>query len=208
MKIVPVVEGDGDLLSVQRLLARLIIDLQIYDVSIHGSIHLARTEMVKKDPFLNRMNAARKLGGDAVLFVFDADKSCARDVIPDMHQWAKENMSDLPCGNVMARREYEVWFLASMETMRGANLGKNKSIPESFSYPYPVEQVSSPKSRFQEYGYKETLHQHILTSKIDFALAYRRSSSFRKLVQEVCRILVELGKSPVVPPHWATEEVM
>jgi hypothetical protein len=206
MKIVPIVEGEGELLAVPALLSRLIYELFIFDVFVDSAKFCTKSQMIKREFVGKFVTHTKNINGDAVIFIFDADKLCARNIVPHMLEWAKEFRSDLPCGVVMARREYEVWFMASMESMRGIELGGDKKIPDDFSYAFSVEEISSPKSRFEVFGYKEATHQQALTSKIDFQLAYLRSSSFRKLVREVVRVLTDLGKTPVVPESWIAEE--
>jgi hypothetical protein len=52
--------------------------------------------------------------------------------------------------------------------------------------------------------YSPTVHQAAFTAKFDLAHAYRRCSSFRKLVKELCRVLEAAGYSPTVPLDWQT----
>ena len=59
----------------------------------------------------------------------------------------------------------------------------------------------------QNTRYSETADQPALSALFDLGMAYRRASSFRKLVKELCRILEELGHEPVIPPDWSIEQV-
>ena len=106
----------------------------------------------------------------------------------------------------MARREYEAWFLAAIESLRG----QRRIHPEA-AYSQDPEHVGGAKravSLFMPSGtpYSETADQPALSALFDLGMAYRRASSFRKLVKELCRLLAELGQEPVIPSDWSTEE--
>lgn len=111
----------------------------------------------------------------------------------------------MPCGVVMARREYEAWFLAAIESLRG-----QRRIYQNAAYPDDPEQVRAAKAAIshfmpQHLPYSETADQPALSALFELKAAYRRASSFRKLVKELCRILEELGEKPVVPRNWSEE---
>ncbi|MDQ2798116.1 MAG: DUF4276 family protein, partial [Armatimonadota bacterium] len=143
----------------------------------------------------------------AVLVLFDADDDCASTYVPHMLAWAREAVPRMPCGVVMARREYEAWFLAAVESLRG-----QRRIRLDAVYPDDPEKVRAAKgviSRFMPLNtpYAETADQPALSAQFDLKMAYHGASSFRKLVKEVCRILEELGQTPVIPPDWVMEQV-
>lgn len=106
---------------------------------------------------------------------------------------ADEMAPDLPCAVVMARREYEAWFLTAIESLQvGA------------SYPENPELKRDAKGALRGFlpTYKPTTQQTALSARFDMGMAYRRASSFRKLVRELCRILNAVGSSAVVPAEW------
>jgi len=106
----------------------------------------------------------------------------------------------------MARREFESWFLAAIESLRG-----ERNISEDAVYVGDPEQERSAKAEvgkfMQNFNYSPTADQPALSARFDMGMAYRRTSSFRKLVKELCRILVELGLTPTVPPEWSLETI-
>lgn len=200
--IQPVVEGQGEEAAFPILLRRLMLVLGGY-VDIGPPVRSKRTQMVREEDFKRAVRlASYKPGASAVFVLFDADDDCARTHVPDMTRWASEAVPQMPSAVVMARREYEAWFLAALESLRG-----RRGIREDAAYEADPEQVRGAKgvvSRTmpQETPYSETADQPALSAHFDLKAAYARAASFRKLVKELCRVLEELGQSPAIPPDW------
>ena len=132
--IQPIVEGHGEVQAVPVLLRRLIPELGCY-VEVGTPIRQKRTEIVREQDFKRAIQLARlRSETRAVLVLFDADDDCARDIVPPMRQWAQEVAPDLPCAVVLARREYEAWFLAALESLRG-----QRNIRADAAYPQEPE---------------------------------------------------------------------
>lgn len=206
--IQPIVEGQGEEKAFPILLRRLLPELGCY-VDIGSSpFRSKRTLMVREDDFKRAIQiAVLKPGACAVLVLFDADDDCASTHVPNMLAWAREVAPEVPCGVVMARREYEAWFLAAIESLRG-----QRRIHQDAAYLDDPEQVRAAKaalSRFmpQNTPYSETADQPALSAVFDLAAAYRRASSFRKLVKELCRVLEALGHEPVIPSNWSRKQI-
>ena len=51
--------------------------------------------------------------------LLDSDSDCPAELGPTIHGWAVEAEGGVPCGVVLAHREYEAWFLAAIESLRG-----------------------------------------------------------------------------------------
>ena len=96
-----------------------------------------------------------------------------------------------PVAIVFAHREYEAWFLASMETIaRGSgnsfgpdlvyegDVETRRGVKEWLTHQMPPRQI-----------YKPTLHQAGFTALIDIELAQQRSRSFRRLCHAVEEIV-------------------
>ena len=202
-----IAEGQGEAQAFPVLLRRLIPELGCY-MEVGGSPYRSkRTLMVRESDFKRAVQtAALKPNACALLVLFDADDDCADTHVPGMLAWAREVVPAMPCGVVMARREYEAWFLAAIESLRG-----QRGIRPDAAYPQDPEQVRAAKgvvSRFMppDAPYSETADQPAFSAQFDLGTAYRRASSFRKLVKELCRLLDELGQEPVIPSDWSTEE--
>lgn len=206
--IQPIVEGQGEEKAFPILLRRLIPELGCY-MDVGGSpFRSKRTEMVRESDFKRAVQiAAFKPNACAVLVLFDADYDCASTHVPPMLAWAREVAPEMPCGIVMARQEYEAWFLAAIESLRGI-----RGISLDAVYPQNPEQKRGAKEVVRMFTpknapYSPTADQPALSAQFDLKTAYHRASSFRKLVKEVCRLLQELGQTPVIPSDWSMEQL-
>ena len=202
-----IVEGQGEAQAFPVLLRRLIPEFGCY-VDVGGSpFRSKRTLIIREADFKRAVQiAALKPNACALLVLFDADDDCASTHVPGMLAWAREVVPAMPCGVVMARREYEAWFLAAIESLRG-----QRGIHPEAAYPQDPEQVGGAKRAVSLFmppatPYSETADQPAFSAQFDLEMAYRWASSFRKLVRELCRLLEELGHKPVIPPDWSGEQ--
>lgn len=203
--IQPIVEGHGEEQAVPVLLRRLLTELGVYDVAVKRSLRCPKNQMTADEAAFKRMLTLARFDLDvsAVLFLFDADNDCARTFVPAMRRWADETAPGFPCAVVMARREYEAWFLAAITSLRG-----QRDIHVDATYPGDPEAVSDAKAALRAFmppnrKYSETTDQAALSQLFDFGQACQGAASFRRLVQEVRRLLMATGHLPVVPPDWA-----
>jgi hypothetical protein len=203
--IQPIVEGAGEVTAFPLLLRRLLLELGCYE-AVGTPFLEKRTRITQQENFTRAVQVVNgKPDTRAILVLFDADDDCARNLVPQMLKWSQEAVPNLPCAVVMARREYEAWFLAAIESLRG-----ERRIQETAVYPRDPEAVRGAKgviSRFMPANkpYSETADQAALSAVFDLGQAYSNSSSFRKLVKEICRLLEELGHIPTLPEHWTVQ---
>ncbi len=200
--IQPIVEGDGEVAAFPVLLRRLLAELGVY-LEIGPAIKQNRSDLVRELAFKNALKLASfRPHVEAVIVLFDSDEDCARALIPQMAQWAAEDMAHLPCAIVLARREYESWFLAAIESLRGI-----RGIREDAAYADDPEVKGDAKGAIRRMTpknapYSPTADQPALSAVFDLAQAYRNARSFRKLVKELCRVLAESGYQARIPPQW------
>jgi hypothetical protein len=178
--IQPIVEGQGEVEAAPVLLRRLRDEAQAWDLEVARPHRKHRTQLVRKDSLQTAVRVAA-LGSDcqAILILFDADDDCPKDRAPLLEQWASEAAGGRPCAVVMANREYEAWFLASIETLRGTAGIR----ADATSHPDPelprdakgeLERRMAPRA-----NYSPTVDQARLTARLDLGDAYRRCRSFR-----------------------------
>lgn len=110
----------------------------------------------------------------AVLVLRDLDDGCAAQTGPQIAGRIRA-LGPLPFSVVVvcAVREYEAWFLASLE-----------SIHPGRTYPGDTEAIRAAKGWLtREFGYREVQDQSAYTSRIDIQLilGQGRSRSFRRL---------------------------
>lgn len=196
VEIVCIVGGHGEVEALPVLLRRLAwlanppLDVQIprpIRVS-EGKVLHARDEAVRKREIERTLHLAKgKLAGrGGILALFDLEDECpAERGRRDLPLWA-EVAGDSPFGLVFAHREFETWFLASAESLRGA-----RGLPADISPPERPEAVRGAKewlSRQLGRRYSETIDQPALAERFDLDAA-ARVDSFDKLRRDFERIL-------------------
>jgi hypothetical protein len=205
MMIQPIVEGQGEVDAVPLLLRRLVNEAQTSGVEVGRPHRRRRTQLVKKDSLQSAVAfAALRDDCAAILVLFDADDDCPRELAPTLEQWAEEAARGKPCAVVMANREYEAWFLASIEALRGTAA----ILPDAISHPDP-EAPRDAKGELERRmphaaSYSPTVDQVRLTAHLDLEIAYRRCRSFRKLVSAFGELVAAAGVAPAVwpPATW------
>jgi hypothetical protein len=183
MKIQPIVEGHGECEAVPVLLRRLIVEAAVYELGIGRPIRQSRSHLLNEDRLRKAVRLALKQPDcRAILVLFDADRDCPKELAPKIEGWAREEAGQVPCAVVMASREYEAWFLASIESLRG----KHGIRKDAESHPSPEKPRGAKglleKRMVANQSYVEKIDQPALTRAFDLAAAYAKCRSFRKLV--------------------------
>ncbi len=133
--------------------------------------------------------AARKAGPDGgILILMDANGDCPAEVAGRVLERALETRRDRSIRVVLAKMEYEAWFLAAAASLAGKQ-GMDMSVtgpPDPESIRDAKGWLTSKMPRGQ--SYRETLHQAALTTAFDLDAA-RASPSFDKLWRDVCSLL-------------------
>ena len=205
MKIQPVVEGHGEVEAFPVLLRRLQNDAQARDVAIGQPIRQPRGKLVKQDELARAVELARRQPGcEAILILVDGDDDCPAELGPRMKRWAESAARGRPCEVVIAHREYEAWFLAAVESLRG-QCGIRQDAPD---HPAP-EEPRDAKGQIRKRmtvgrSYLATADQAPLSEFFAFADAYQKSRSFRKLAAAFGALLRGMGKEPGTwpPSSW------
>jgi hypothetical protein len=122
MKIKPIVESAGDVTAVPELLRRLQFDYGIggHEVQIARPIKWKRS-CFNSEPHVKRAVQLAKAESDCIgiLIIFDSDDDCPKNHAGRVLEWSRLEAGNTPCEVVMAHREYEAWFLATVESLRG-----------------------------------------------------------------------------------------
>lgn len=183
MIIQPIVEGHGDVQAVPLLLRRLRDEAAAWGLEVGRPHRRTRGEIGRRDTLQRAVQvAALEANCAGILILCDADDDCPKEAAPRLQAWAEEVSGGVPCRVVLANREYEAWFLASIEELRGIR----SVAPDATSHPEP-EQPRDAKGELErrmEAGatYSETVDQANLTAHFDLRKAYQRCRSFRRLV--------------------------
>ena len=191
-KIVTIVEGPGEVEAMPILIRR------IAEVAAPEAVpHVPRPIRVKRDRFLKENEleryvdlAGRQAGTDGgVLIVLDADDDCPPELASTILGRATRARSDRVIKVVLARREYEAWFLAAADSIAGL-----RGLPSDLTPPANAESIRNAKGWLTSSmppgrAYKETRDQPALTSLFELATARRGAPSFDKMWRTVTQLL-------------------
>lgn len=208
MKLYPIVEGHGEVEAVPVLLRRLIHEAQCFDIEVGPPIRRTQPQLRSAHGVQAAVELAF-LNADcgAVLVLFDEEDDCPVTRAAEVRAWAHAAAHGKPCDVVVAHREYETWFLAALESLRGrrgiSTQAEAPDVPESKRDAKGALEAWMPANR----AYAETSDQAALSAVFDLGSAHRRSRSFRKLVSTVGKLLENLGcrHEPWPPQSWDTQ---
>ena len=207
MKIQPVVEGHGEVRAVPVLLRRLIEEAQAWEVRISRPIRRNRSQLVQRAELEKTVRlASLQQDCSGILILFDGDDDCPADLGPRVQQWATMVSGGVPCEVVMPHREYEAWFLAAIESLRGRRSIK----PDADPHPAPETPRGAKEQlearMFAGGGYIETTDQPAFSAQFSLPAAYSRCRSFQKLTKSFGVLLREAGRDIGIWPPVAWTE--
>ena len=168
-KIVPIVEG-GEVVALPKLLYKLLREKHRYDIQIALPKNAKGCENLKKPGGLEKFLRVAALEPDcsAVLLLMDADKDCPKTLAEGFAKRIRTAGVTFSMAIVVARCEYEAWFLASLDTMTGKPLPDGVILPASLEFSGDVEAKRGAKEWLTSHlpdgrSYKEKEDQPALT---------------------------------------------
>ena len=200
VKIGCIVEGHGEVKAVPVLIRKIAGELfPELPISVPLPIRVPRTKLVQDGELKRSVElAARKVGKQGALFILlDSDRECPAVLGPELLQKASRIRSDLLIAVVLAKCEFEAWFLAAAESLQGER--GLKSDIRSPSNPEGIRDAKGWLSQQMENNrnYRETHDQPAFTERFDFNLARSRAGSFEKCYRDIVHLLEELRKASV-----------
>ena len=197
VKIGCIVEGQGDVAAVPLLIRRIAAELYPeLAIDTPRPIRVHRNQVVQRDKLEQEVElAARRIGGQGAIFIIlDSDDDCPAQLGPELLYRASQTRNDLPIAVVLAKHEFEAWFLAAAESIRG-----RKGLGNEIHSPNDPEAIRDAKGWLSERiendrKYRERRDQPALAASFDFEQA-RRADSFDKCYREIVRLLEELRKT-------------
>lgn len=191
IRIVAIVEGHGEVEALPVLLRRIGRKLRPEE-----SVEIPKPIRVKRQKVLHRgeleraveLAARQTRPGDGILILLDADSDCPKTLAPQILRRAVKERGDRRISVVLAKVEYEAWFLAAARSLAG-----KRGLDNGLTSPSDPEAVRNPKRWLTERmpfdrAYRETLDQPALTSVFDLEAA-RSSPSFDKFWRDVESLL-------------------
>jgi hypothetical protein len=197
-QIACVVEGHGDIEAVPIVVRRIAeqIDPPV-NVHVTAPLRTPKSRLVKPGELERAVEfAARRVAGvGGVLVVLDSDDDCPARVGPTLLARAAAVRNALPIAVVLAKSEFESWFLAAAESIAGIT-----GLPAGLQAPDDPESIRGAKEWLTERmvgarSYSPTVDQPTLARQFDLARA-RRADSFEKFHREISRLIMQ------VPDVW------
>ncbi|MBE3069877.1 MAG: DUF4276 family protein [Planctomycetes bacterium] len=193
MRLVPIVEGHGEVAAIPVLLRRFQSESGTFGFQVARPIRRHRSDLVREASLRQSVHLAMlQQDCGAILIFLDSDDDCPKELAPALERWAREEAGNTPCAVVMAHREYEAWLLAAIESLRG-----HRGIQVDASAPPDAEAPRDAKGRLEDFmagrSYWETTDQAALTQQFDLARAYAACRSFRHLAKAFGSLLSQAG---------------
>jgi Domain of unknown function (DUF4276) len=202
--LICVVEGKGEVQAVPILVRRICaLEAPTLVLQVPPGIAVDRGRLIQDGGIEKYMQlAAGKTGGQgAVLILLDADDDCPAQLGPALLRRATAARADVNVAVVLAKREYEAWFIAAVESLAG-----QRGLPANLQSPADVEAIRGAKEWLRNQmprgrTYSPTADQTALTALFDLERARNRSASFAKCYREIVRLLMVLqAASEPSPP--------
>lgn len=185
-KIVPIVEGDGEVPAVPALLRRILGAAMRYDIQVARPKNANGRGNLTKVGGLERFirYAWKEPDCGAILVLLDSEGECPRDIARGFSKRIIAMGVIFPVVIVVAHRAYEAWILASISTVAG-----HLDLAEGLEPPADAESIRHPKAWInanfpQGRAYKETQDQEAMTHLMDIGLA-SQTRSFRRFLHAV-----------------------
>ena len=191
--ICPIVEGHGECQAVPILVRRIartidpgFVPKVLPPLRVPASKLLRQGEMERSVTL-----AARKLqgrGGIVVIVDCDRDEGCPAKEGPELLKRALAARCDMPIAVILAKKEFEAWFLAAAESLRG-----KRGLPMDLVPPLEPEAIRGAKEWLgarmpQDRAYSETEDQPVFAEIFDLDAA-RMAGSFDKCFRDIERML-------------------
>ena len=196
LTIATVVEGHGEVEAVPVLLRRIVQHLSpdcILDVP--KPIRVKRTKILKTGELERAILLAAYLAKQdgCILVLLDANGDCPAEVASQILKRADSTWRNRNVRAVLAKMEYEAWFLAAAESLAG-----KRGIDDAVTPPDDPEEIRDAKGWLSAQmppgqPYRETIHQAALSAVFDLNSA-RKAPSFDKLWRDI-RSLTQAAKA-------------
>lgn len=195
LSIACIVEGHGDGEAVPLLVRRVAaaVDPEV-SVTTPRPIRLPRGKLKRHGELERAVWLAMLTAGTpgAVLIVQDADADCPAELAPELLRRSCAVSSGRVVSVVLAKREFEAWFIAAAESLRGRRgLGADITAAEDPEAIHGAKEWLSARMQ-SGMSYRETRDQAALAAAFDIEVA-RRAPSFDKFYREIERLLRDLS---------------
>jgi hypothetical protein len=201
-----VVEGHGETDAIRNLATRLWADLGLPPIVWAPPI---RGKDLKTQAGVLRSCEILRSHGDCerALILRDADDvdDCPATSGPETAAWIAGAKLPFPVAVVLARREYEAWFLASLPAIAGREIRPGIVISAGTVFEGDPEEKRHAKGWLTAHypsgkAYRPSTDQLVLTRMLDFAMVRVRGVRSFGTLERALRFLAAPGAAPVYPP--------
>lgn len=197
IRLAAIVEGHGEVDAVPVLIRRIAGEIDPGAVvNVKPVMRVRASRLIKQGEIERQVErAARKLGGNGAIFILidcDWDGGCPAYEGPLLLERARNVRRDMPMSVVLAKKEYESWFIAAAESLRG-----KRGLTDNLVGAENPEDIRGAKEWLSRHmppnsPYAETTDQPALTAIFDMQAAARQADSFDKCYREIVRLLKTL----------------
>ena len=197
VSIATIVEGHGECEAVPALIRRIALDVDPGFVPHVMPPHRIPVAKLRRQDELERavklacMKLKRKGG---IIILVDCDDGCPAQEGPELLARAKKVCPEpnLPISVILAKKEFEAWFLAAAESLAGS-----RGLPLTLAHPAEPEQIRDAKGWLSKQmcrgsAYTETSDQTAMTCLFDMSVARTLSDSFNKCYRDIFSMLCKL----------------
>lgn len=188
--IAAIIEGHGEKDSLPKVLYKIARRHSIWDLAVPTPFRVPRGRLTIAGGLEQAVGAeARRVpGAGGVLVLIDADDDCPAQLGPVLLARARTASAGKPVAVVLAKREFESWFVAAAPSLSSCGF------PEALDAPDDPESIRDAKGwltdhRVDGHPYKPTVDQRLLASAFDIDLARKAAPSFDKFCREVESLL-------------------
>jgi hypothetical protein len=199
VRVAAIVEGHGECEAVPILIRRIAQTIDPgFMPKILPPLRISASRLMKEGEVERSVDlAARKLrgrGGILVIVDCDWENGCPAEEGPVLLKRAVTTRGDLPIAVILAKKEFEAWFLAAAESLRG-----KFGLPGDLESPVYPENIRGAKEWLTEKmppgrAYAETTDQPAFAAVFDMGAA-RRADSFDKCYRDIKSMLEQLRHS-------------
>jgi len=192
--MVCIVEGHGEDAAIRSLVRRVVTDIDPSKyVDVSHIIRVSRYKIVGPGELERDIElAARRLARPGAIFVLlDSEDACPAVLGPELLKRARQQRNDIPISVVLAKHEYEAWFLAAAESLRTHRKIDPAFPPRTTPPESPRDAKGQVETMMRNRIYSPTSDQASLTEHFDLAMA-RSAHSFDKCYRDLTGLVSQL----------------
>ena len=191
-----IVEGHGEVEAVPVLIRRVASNLYPeLMVIVPRPIRISKNKLLQAGELEKWVEVVSvRVGAQGAIFIIlDSDDDCPAELGPELLHRSLRVQTGLPVAVVLAKCEFEAWFLAAAASLRGQR-GLNNNIHPP-NDPEAIRNAKGWLSQQMESNrtYSETSDQPAFTARFNLQQALQ-TDSFDKCYREIVRLLDELQK--------------